>query len=69
MEAGGVHITQAKRFLGKNVVITYKDRSGNIQTKTTYVYDVAYVPSYGACLVAETEDIWLDKVMQIDEAA
>lgn len=68
MENGRVHIAQAKQFLGKNVVVTYKDRNGNVQTKTTRVYDVAYVPSYGACLVGETEDIWLDKVMQISEA-
>ena len=64
-----MHIRQAKEYMGKNVEVTYKDRVGNLQKKTTYVYDVAYVPSYGACLIGDGEDIWLERVTQIDLAA
>jgi hypothetical protein len=64
-----MQITQAKQFMGKIVKIQYTDRSGNELTKTTHVHDVAYVPSYGACLIGDTEDIWLDRVTQMDEAA
>jgi hypothetical protein len=64
-----MQITQAKQFLGKVVKITYTDRSGNQLIKITHVHDVAYVPSYGACLIGDAEDIWLDKVTEISEAA
>jgi len=64
-----MQITQAKQFMGKVVKIQYTDRCGNELTKTTHVHDVAYVPSYGACLIGDTEDIWLDRVTQMDEAA
>jgi hypothetical protein len=30
-----------------------------------HVYDVTFVPMYGACLVGDIEDIWLDKVTSI----
>lgn len=64
-----MHINQARQFLGKNVSITYRDRSGNLRTQTTHVYDISYVPSYGACLIGETDDIWLDRVTQITSIA
>lgn len=64
-----MQIAQAKQFMGKLVTITYTDRVGNVLTKTTHVHDVAYVPSYGACVIGDNEDIWLDKVTQISEAA
>lgn len=64
-----MQIKQAMQFLGKIATITYTDRSGKQMTKTTQVHDLAYVPAYGTCLIGDTEDIWLDKVTQISEAA
>lgn len=63
-----LQISQARHYMGKEVTITYLDRSGAETTKQTRIYDVAYVPSYGACLIADTDDIWLDRVTQIVES-
>lgn len=58
-------IPEAKRYLGRNVSVTYRDRHGDLHTRTTHVHDVAFVPMYGACIVGDIEDIWLDKVTSI----
>jgi hypothetical protein len=58
-------IPEAKQYLGRNVAVTYKDRHGDMHTKSLHVYDVTFVPMYGGCLVGDIEDIWLDKVTSI----
>lgn len=60
-----VYIPQAKQYLGRNVSVTYRDRRGDMHTKSMHVHDVTFVPIYGACLVGDTDDIWLEKVTSI----
>lgn len=60
-----MQIPEAKQFLGKNCSVTYLNRVGNEITKTLRVYDVTYVPLYGAYLIGDIEDVCLDKVTNI----
>ena len=58
-------IPEAKQYLGRNVSVTYRDRRGDLRTKSLHVHDVAFVPIYGSCLIGEAEDIWLDRVTSL----
>jgi hypothetical protein len=58
-------IPEAKQYLGRNVSVTFRDRHGDLHTKTLHVHEVSFVPMYGGCLVGDIEDIWLDRVTSI----
>ncbi len=58
-------IPEAKNYLGKNCTVTFNDRHGNQQTQILHVHDVSYVPMYGACLIGDVDDIWLDRITNI----
>ncbi|MGC8861565.1 MAG: hypothetical protein ACP5R5_02195 [Armatimonadota bacterium] len=60
-----MYIQEAKQFLGRNVAVTYRDRHGDLHTRSLHVHDVAFVPIYGACLLGDMEEIWLDRVISI----
>jgi hypothetical protein len=60
-----MYIPEAKQYLGKNVAVTYRDRHGDLHTRSLHVHDVTFVPIYGGCLVGDIEDIWLDRVTSI----
>ena len=60
-----MYIPEAKQYLGRNVSVTYRDRRGDMHTKSLLVQDVTFVPMYGGCLVGDIDDIWLDKVTSI----
>ena len=60
-----MYIPEAKQYLGKNVAVTYRDRHGDLHTKSLHVHDVTFVPIYGGCLVGDIDDIWLDRVTSI----
>ena len=58
-------IPEARNYLGRDCSITFKDRHGDLHTRMTRVHDVTFVPMYGACLVSDADDIWLDRVTSI----
>lgn len=58
-------IPEARQYLGRNVAVTYRDRHGDVHTKSLRVCDVSFVPMYGSCLVGDVDDIWLDRVTSI----
>ncbi len=60
-----MYIPEAKQYLGRNVAVTYRDRHGDLHTRSLHVHDVAFVPIYGGRLVGGAEDIWLDRVISI----
>ena len=60
-----MHLPDAKKYMGQNVVVTFRDRHGDIHEQQTKVHDISFVPMYGACLVGDLDDIWLDKVTSI----
>lgn len=60
-----MYIPEAKQYLGRNVSITFRDRHGDMHTKSMHVHDVTFVPIYGGCLVGDRDDVWLDKVTSI----
>ncbi len=59
-------IPEAKQYLGRNVAVTYRDRHGDLHTKSLHVHDVTFVPIYGGCLVGDIDDVWLDRVTNIN---
>lgn len=60
-----MYIPEAKQYLGKNVAVTYRDRHGDLHTRSLHVHDVTFAPIYGGCLVGGIDDIWLDRVTSI----
>lgn len=60
-----MQIPEAKNYLGRHCTVTFRDRHGELQTQTTHVHDVTFVPMYGGCLVGDVDDIWLDRVTSI----
>lgn len=61
-----MYIPEAKQYLGKNVAVTFRDRHGDLHTKSLHVHDVTFVPIYGGCLVGDMDDVWLDRVTNIN---
>ena len=62
-------ISEAKNYLDKDCAVTFNDRLGNQHTQTLHIHDVSYVPMYGACLVGDIDDIWLERVTSITTLA
>ncbi|MDH7602198.1 MAG: hypothetical protein QHI38_08640 [Armatimonadota bacterium] len=60
-----MRIPEAKQYLGKRCKVTYVDRHGGEVTRNLRVEDVTYVPLYGAYLIGDVEDIYLDRVTGI----
>ena len=62
-----MNMAEAKEFVGMRCQVTYLDRRGGEVTKSLDIQDVAYVPLYGAYLVADIEDVCLDRVRGISQ--
>lgn len=55
-------ISEAKPLIGQVIDLTYTDRSGQSATQSVEIFDVAFVPLYGPCLITDAGDIRLDRV-------
>jgi len=60
-----VTVTEARQYLGKRCVVTFLNRQGEEVTKNLQLYDVAFVPLYGAYLIGDIEDVCLDRITNI----
>ncbi len=60
-----MRIPEAKRYLGMNCAVTYKNRHGDEVTKNLLIHDVAFVPLYGAYLIGDIEDVCLERITNI----
>ena len=58
-------ITEAKPYIGRNCFVTWMDRLGKEQCQALRIHDLTFVPLYGAYLVADIEDVCLDRVTAI----
>ena len=58
-------IPDARQYVGKNCSVTYRDRLGVQHSRVLRIYDLTFVPLYGAYLVGDIEDVCLDRVMAI----
>ena len=56
-------ISQARTYQNRTVDLTWNDRTGAAQTKSAHVFEVAFIPLYGPCLVTTEGDIRLDRVV------
>lgn len=55
-------LSEAKRFVGQFVNLTYRERSGDTVQKTAELFDIGFVPLYGPCLITDIGEIRLDRV-------
>jgi hypothetical protein len=60
-----MRIPEAKQYLGKRCTVTFLNRHGDEITCNLQVHDVAFVPLYGAYLIGDVEDVYLDRVTSI----
>lgn len=56
-------ITEAKTLVGQVIDLTYNDRAGNPVMENLEVYDVAFVPLYGPCIITDVGEIRLDRIV------
>ena len=59
-------ISEAKPLIGQFVNVTYTDRHGAEVTETTEVWDVAFVPLYGPCVITDAGELRLDRIVNIE---
>ena len=60
-----MRIPEAKQYLGKHCSVTFLNRYGDEITKSLRVEDITFVPLYGAYLIGDVEDVFLDRVRSI----
>ena len=58
-------IPEARPYVGRNCSVTWKDRHGKEQSSRLHIEELTFVPLYGAYLVGDIEDVFLDKVTRI----
>lgn len=59
-------ITEAKSFVGQYVQVLFRDRSGREISEMAEIFDVAFIPLYGACLITDIGEIRLDRIIRCD---
>jgi len=55
----------AQQYIGANCEVAWRDRHGNLQSQEVFVMDVSFVPLYGICLITDSQEIRLDRVVSI----
>jgi len=58
-------ILDVKPFVGRRCAVTWRNRSGEEQSRVLHIHDLTFVPLYGAFLVGDAEDVCLDRVVSI----
>lgn len=56
---------EAQQYIGANCEVAWRDRHGNLQSQEVFVMDVSFVPLYGICLITDSQEIRLDRVVSI----
>ena len=56
-------LSEAKRFVGQYVNLTYRERSGDTVEKIAEIFDIGFVPLYGPCLITDVGEIRLDRLV------
>lgn len=60
-------ISDAKKLVGKVCAIEWLNRSGEEMRAVSKIHDATYVPLYGGYLITDTDDVRLDRVIEIHE--
>lgn len=64
-----MQIADAKSLVGHRVELCWSDRTGREQVHMVEVFEVNFVPLYGPCLLTDTGEIRLDRVVRYQVAA
>ena len=56
-------LSEAKRFVGQYVTMTYRERSGQEVERVAEIFDIGFVPLYGPCLITDVGEIRLDRLL------
>lgn len=62
-------ISEAKTLIDQFVNVTYTDRNGAEITETVEIWDVAFVPLYGPCIICDAGELRLDRVVGCEVTA
>ncbi len=60
-----MQLADAKEYIGKVCSVRWQDRHGKEQSTVSKIYDAMYVPLYGGYVVTNTEDIRLDRIVNL----
>lgn len=60
-------LSEAKRFVGHIVTMSYRERSGEILEKVAEIYDIGFVPLYGPCLITDIGEVRLDRLLSCEK--
>lgn len=55
-------LSEAKKYVGLFVALSYRERSGQSVVKEAEIFDIGFVPLYGPCLITDVGEIRLDRV-------
>ena len=61
-------ISEAKSLVGSDVALTWRDRNGGELNEVTHVYTADFVPLYGPCLITDSGEIRLDRIVAYELA-
>ncbi|MBL8068106.1 MAG: hypothetical protein JNM28_06630 [Armatimonadetes bacterium] len=61
-------ISEAKTLIGQTIALTYTDRTGQEYTEVTEIYDVAFIPLYGPCMITDSGEVRLDRILEYKAA-
>ncbi|MCA0362066.1 MAG: hypothetical protein LCH41_13565 [Armatimonadetes bacterium] len=59
-------ISEAKSLVGQFVNLTYTDRSGKEFSDQAEIFDVAFVPLYGPCMLTDLGELRLDRIKSFE---
>jgi hypothetical protein len=58
-------VREARVYVGRDCAVTWKDRFGMEQIAQTHIYKLGFVPRYGAYIMGDVDDVYLNKVTRI----
>lgn len=59
-------ISEAKELVGNFVNLIYLDRNGQEVKDLAEIFDVAFVPLYGPCMITDIGELRLDRIVSTE---
>jgi hypothetical protein len=62
-------IGEARGYIGCEVALCWHDRKGDELHSVTQIYAADFIPLYGPCLITDSGEIRLDRVVSCEHVA
>ena len=56
-------ISEARTFVGAEVLLSWHDRKGDELKAVTTIYAADFIPMYGPCVVTDSGEIRIDRIV------